>query len=209
MRTLELTGQQFGKLFVRGRADKNSDRTYWDCVCQCGNTRVVIGRNLMNGHTQSCGCYKVQRIVDTKTTHGCASTKTVRPPEYKVWKGMKDRCSNPNSSGYKRYGARGVRVSKDWEDFGKFFADMGSRPSPLHSIERIDNNKGYEKGNCRWATRVEQCNNRRTNRFLTIDGVTRTVAEWCKHIKVTSSYIYRLSEESALRYIKRKLQNDQ
>lgn len=99
-------------------------------------------------------------------------------PEYTVWSSMRDRCNRPANRNYHNYGGRGITVCERWARFRNFLEDMGARPSPEHEIDRIDNNGHYEPGNCRWATRSEQERNKRTNRHLTINGVTQTLTEW-------------------------------
>ena len=106
-------------------------------------------------------------------THGLSGT-----PEYRAWRAMKDRCFNPNYQHYSHYGGRGIGVCDRWLNLENFLADMGSRPSARHSLDRIDNNADYFPKNCRWSTRVEQENNKRSNRFITIGCVTLTIAQW-------------------------------
>jgi hypothetical protein len=111
-----------------------------------------------------------------KENHGLS-----RIPEYHVWDNIKSRCYDPANKCYSNYGARGIRVCPAWIDsFATFFSDMGSRPSPKHSIERIDNDGDYEPQNCRWATSREQARNRTTNRFITHNGETRCLADWAE-----------------------------
>lgn len=111
--------------------------------------------------------------------HGLCGFGKVKPPEYGVWANMKTRCYNPNHSSYKRYGGRGIVVCGAWIDsFPQFFKDMGPRPSSQHSIDRVNNNGNYEPSNCKWSTRKEQQNNTRTNRFITINGETKTASQW-------------------------------
>lgn len=101
--------------------------------------------------------------------------------EYSIWMNMRARCANPNSNRYEMYGGRGIRVCARWrEDFLNFLNDMGRRPSLDHSIDRMDNDGNYTPENCRWATRKEQCRNRRTSRFLSFRGEEKTLAEWCE-----------------------------
>lgn len=119
-------------------------------------------------------------------------------PEYKVWQDMKYRCESNVASGYERYGGRGIIVSELWnKSFQTFYKDMGKRPSDSHSLERINNDGNYEPGNCRWATRQEQASNRRSNRFFTMDGDTKTLKQWsdfydCKyktvHARIQAGY---------------------
>ena len=108
-----------------------------------------------------------------KTTHGMSKT-----PEYRAWYNMKDRCFNPNHKQYSDWGCRGITVYDRWLNFENFLADMGSRPTAKHSLDRIDNNADYSPENCRWSTRVDQQNNTRYNRLITIGNDTRTIAQW-------------------------------
>lgn len=114
------------------------------------------------------------------TTHRRCST-----PEYYAWQHMYARCYNPKHKEFKNYGARGVSVCGQWRDFNVFFADMGERPSPLHSLDRVDNNGNYGPENCRWATKSEQSNNKRTNRIIQHDGLALNVAQWARHLGLT------------------------
>lgn len=110
--------------------------------------------------------------------------------EYKVWRGMKTRCYNENEKAYPRYGGRGIKMSDSWRDsFESFFSDMGARPSDLHTIERVDNDRGYEKGNCVWATMLEQCRNRSSSLHISYEGETLTLSEWSRRTGVKESTI--------------------
>jgi lambda repressor-like predicted transcriptional regulator len=109
-------------------------------------------------------------------THN-ATHRLSKTPTYQTWMDMKQRCDNPKSVAYHNYGGRGITVCKRWYTFENFLSDMGSRPNG-YSIERIDNSKGYAKGNCRWATRKEQANNTRWNRLITFKRVTKTMMQW-------------------------------
>ncbi len=112
-------------------------------------------------------------------------------PEYVVWNGMRARCNNPQNPNYPRYGGRGIKVCKTWNaDFVAFLQDMGLRPSLKHSIERINNDGNYTKDNCRWATQTEQCNNRRSSRWLTVDGKEKTMADWSRVSGISISTIH-------------------
>ena len=111
--------------------------------------------------------------------------------EYSIWSGMRARCYNEKNPTYQRYGARGVRVCPEWrENFLNFLRDMGRRPSPDHSLDRINNNGNYEPGNCKWSTRQEQCRNRRSSRLITLGSVTKTQAEWSDETGISQGTIY-------------------
>lgn len=160
----DLTGQQFGKLTVVKRSDQQSVgiRVIWECRCDCGNMTLVATDSLRSKHTQSCGCFKFE----ARVTHGKSNT-----PEYHTWEAMLQRCFNPNSTHYEYYGAIGITVEdKRWMTFENFYADMGLKPAPEYTLDRIDNNKGYYKDNCHWATRLDQTHNRRSSaKYLILD----------------------------------------
>lgn len=153
---LDLTGQRFGSLVAVSRADDVLDsrgvrKGYWNCVCDCGNTTVVPASDLVRGHTKSCGHRRGE-------FHGLSKT-----PMYFVWKTMKQRCYNPNDKKYKDYGARGISICDEWlQSFGAFhdWAEQNGYQRGL-SIDRINVDGNYEPSNCRWATDVEQANNKR------------------------------------------------
>lgn len=118
---------------------------------------------------------KINKCITHGHTRGYKTSK-----EYNSWLSMKARCYNPNHEHFHFYGGRGIKICDRWlNSFENFLSDMGTAPSPTHSIDRIDNDGNYEQSNCRWLTHKEQCNNRRNNIYFTMDGITKTLAEWC------------------------------
>ena len=180
----DLTNKRFFRLRVIGRAKKKGSHLMWKCVCLCGKTKSVRGSHLKDGLIVSCGCYQREQSRLRNTIHGeCYS------PEWKSWSQMHSRCSNPNNADYKNYGGRGIKVCKRWAEFAPFLKDMKRRPSLGHTLERIKNHLGYFPKNCRWATKLEQARNKRTNRFVTVGEFTRCLGEWAQVSGISPSVI--------------------
>lgn len=154
-RVHDLTGQRFGKLVVIKPERNNGHGIEWICKCDCGNETVVRSDGLVTGHAKSCGCYNKELKRNYK--HGMYKTNI-----YKVWCGMKQRCNNPNNHEYNRYGGRGIKICKEWnedfEKFGKWALSHGYKQGL--QIDRINNNGNYEPSNCRFVTALENMHNR-------------------------------------------------
>ena len=167
---IDLTGQHFGRLTAVRDVGVDGHRSrLWLCLCDCGNEKVVSSGLLRNGKVQSCGClspgYRVRR-----------------DPIYLAWQSMLIRCTYPKTNGYKNFGGRGIVVCKRWHKFENFLADVGEHPGPGFTLDRIDVNGNYEPGNIRWSTLKAQANNRRNNVYITYQGETKTLTEWCEQL---------------------------
>ena len=158
----DLTGCTFGRLTViRRDLTRGTKKTYWLCQCICGQYKSVVKDNLLSGNTQSCGCYNSEAVRKRNTIHG-HNQQEGASPEYVTWCAMKNRCNNKNVDNYRFYGGRGIKICKRWdESFKQFLEDMGTKPSPEFTIDRIDVNGDYEPGNCRWADKETQFSNTR------------------------------------------------
>lgn len=180
----EMVGKVFGNLSVIEKdtvTDKFGHRTLWICRCVCGIVKSLPGGKIRSGELKSCGCLRKEQL----RTHGQADTD-----EYRIWRHVKGRTRSLTNNSYPDYGGRGITMSDEWFDsFETFYKDMGPRPSKEHSIERIENNKGYFKGNCKWATRTEQANNRRSSALYSYIGKTKTLADWCRELNLDPQLI--------------------
>lgn len=172
----ELKGMVFGRLTVIGRTEGKT--SYWRCLCVCGKAKDVRSAHLKKGLIRSCGCLnseasrgRIQKVIDANVKTGLSGS-----PTYQSWCCMKQRCLNPNTFAYKDYGGRGITFCERWQSFEAFFLDMGVKPKGT-TLERINNDGNYEPGNCKWATRREQQNNRRCSRLITINGTAMTIGQ--------------------------------
>lgn len=184
-----LLGTQFGKLVVIERAPNKKDGTaVWRCLCECGQERIIPGTSLRASRNKSCGCASPVFTAERMTTHGLSRSRT-----YRIWAGMKMRCSASASGKSRRlYYEKGITVCQEWQTFDGFLKDMGEAPPGL-SIDRIDGSKNYEPSNCRWATSKEQGNNTFANCRIKHNHQEQTLSEWAKYIGVKpNTLLYRL-----------------
>ncbi len=191
-----MIGKRFGKLTVVAEAERRNRSNRWECRCDCGGTTFANTGHLNAGNRSSCGCVVGGR---KNRTHGRSHS-----PEYKAWDGARSRCRNPKNSKYHLYGGRGIRMCDAWSaSFEAFFKDMGARPTPKHSLERLDSNGDYCPENCVWATAIQQNNNRSINRKLVCHGRIVTVAQASRatgipHATILSRLDSGKSDEEAL-----------
>jgi hypothetical protein len=176
MKFIDLSGKRFGRLKA---VSSVTGRQKWNCRCDCGESVQVFTTNLRRGLTRSCGCIN-REIGMKRITHGMSKSL-----EYRCWQAMLSRCLNPKNIGFHNYGGAGVRVCDRWRhSFENFLADMGEAPFAGASIDRKDNKGNYDPGNCRWATRQQQNNNKTSNRMIDIEGKTQSLAEWSRELGV-------------------------
>lgn len=188
------SGMMVGKLTVmelvrRHRTQTGQILNYWSCRCECGNSTEVTNRNLLSGHTLSCGCLKGKPII-----HGFARKGRVHR-FHMVWRNILARCQNPKNPSYRYYGGRGIFVCERWQKFENFRDDMFSGWQLGLTVERKDNNGPYSPTNCRWATKLEQSNNKTTSAFLEVDGLKLTYAQWQRETGVPQALIRQRHQE--------------
>lgn len=196
-RMVDESGKRYGRITVVSRSGTTSDgKVAWLCRCDCGNTTEVGGGHLRSGNTTSCGCYGIELLTKRNTKHGLFAASHAFTPEYNSWLKMRSRCNDPANPDYLLYGGRGIRVCKEWENsFEKFFAHVGKRPAAGYTIDRKNTDDNYEPGNVRWATAVQQQNNRRNNVELNLNGEKITYKQAASISSVTRKAIaYRLSK---------------
>lgn len=188
-RFTDLTGQTFERLFVESFAGVDQYKeSLWLCLCNCGNRKIIRRSNLKRGLTTSCGCYNLERTIETQVTHGHSKNKT-KSRELMSWQGTKARCSNPKATGYSNYGGRGITMCDRWKNsFSAFLEDMGPRPTGC-TLERVDNNGNYEPGNCAWIPKGNQSRNQRKSIRLTYKETTLVLKQWMRAINRSRLFI--------------------
>lgn len=182
-------GEVFGRLTTETDAYRKGKYLYVDVLCSCGKRKAVEQSSLRRGASLSCGCLSKELTAERSTTHGKRAD-----PIYAVWNAMLGRCHNPSNVQYKDYGGRGITVCPEWRTFPGFYADMGDPPFEGAMLERSENDLGYSKDNCVWATREEQNNNQRKNVRYEFNGKTQTLRQWARELDLNfatlSSRIY-------------------
>lgn len=186
---INIIGRRFGRLIVIEETDERTKcgEIKYRCKCDCGNEKIIAGTALRYGKSQSCGCILSESSAKRARSHGKSKTRL-----YKIWAGMKDRCTNPQRREYKDYGGRGITICGEWDDFQAFYIwSIENGYADNLSIDRIDNDGPYSPTNCRWATRKVQGNNTRSTVHITVDGETKNIGDWAAAVGVARSTISR------------------
>ena len=178
-------GDVFGRLTVTGSEYgirvSGAKKKLWICSCECGAIISVETGNLNTGNTRQCYMCAIESRANYRRKHSFSVAKagTIESKMYYTWLAMKRRCNNKSDKRYSRYGGRGIGVCSRWDnDFCLFLSDFGLPPSMDHQIDRVDNNKGYDELNCRWATRKQQANNKSNNKIILAFGLSMTQQQW-------------------------------
>lgn len=175
-----IAGDKIGRLTLISSFRGGEGHLYWNCICECGVKTTPRDTTLKYRKALSCGCLRLELLSITHREHGDSNK-----PEWLAWNSMIERCERKSHPAFKNYGLRGIKVCRRWRrSYPLFLADVGRRPSPSHSLNRIENDGNYEPGNVNWATRTEQARNRRSNRIIEIDGVRKTATEWANHFHI-------------------------
>lgn len=176
MKAKDISGQRFCRLVAVRRVENHPQykQARWLFKCDCGNDYTQFGYVVWHGMSKSCGCLKAE--TKSHFVHGLTGTT-----EHRSWCAMRARCTNPKDQAYHLYGGRGIFICERWKNFEAFYEDMGPKPSPLHSLDRIDANKGYSPENCRWADKKTQVRNRRKSNIYSHNGETKNLADWAEH----------------------------
>ena len=199
---VDKTNRRYGRLTVLKQDKTKTDAIYWVCKCDCGNYKSIKSSELHPGRIKSCGCLREEVLKrQQEQTHGEAKTRL-----YSIWRGMKKRCYQPTSAGYKNYGGRGITVYEDWlcsyENFRDWAYENGYEDGL--SLDRINVNENYTPSNCKFSTYYQQVNNKRTNRKITYKNIQLTVSQWCTLTEVPKTTFYRkikeLGEDAAVEW---------
>ena len=175
----KLIGKKFSRLTAINITHRTNGRTYYECKCDCGGTAIIMGKQLLNGKTKSCGCLWKEAVAISNSRENPVKKKF--PKEFRTWVQLRNRCQNNKNDSYQNYGGRGITVCNQWnESFYNFLSDMGMAPSSKHTIDRKNNNGNYEPDNCRWATVREQNNNKGDTILVEIQGKKQSLKAWCR-----------------------------
>jgi hypothetical protein len=196
-RFIDLTDQKFGRLTVKYRGENRCGHPTWYCECECGGHKEILGEHLRGGFINSCGCLQKEICGSVHRTHGQSRTKYSHRPDgtdntrpYLIWKNMRQRCGNPKNPNYDRYGGRGISVCDEWNDYIIFYEwAIQNGYSDKLTLERKDNDLGYDPSNCKWATHKEQMNNNSRSNMLTHNGRTQSITMWAEELNIKTQTI--------------------
>ncbi len=184
----DLAGRKFGRLTVLRALPERIQRSIaWECRCDCGTVVNVPATKLLLGRKRSCGCLAKEVAAESHANHGHKRGGKISKT-YNAWAAMRDRCTNPRNSRWADYGGRGITVCSEWLTFDNFLRDMGEAPAGT-SLDRIDNERGYEPGNCRWATPDRQARNRRDTTFIEFRGEKLSISDWSERTGIDTHTI--------------------
>ena len=182
MYKVDMKGKRYGRyVVIRYMGENKRHESLWECKCDCGNIKVIPGIRLRKGGALSCGCLHKDEMIKRQTTHGLSHTRI-----HDIWKELKQRCTNKSNSKYKYYGEKGITVCDEWSNsFINFYNwSIENGYNDTLTIDRIDSSKGYDPSNCRWVSYKVQNNNKSDNKRYIIDGVNKTLSEWCQDYQV-------------------------
>lgn len=186
----DIAGQHFGRLIVLGPTQYRHHKLMWLCSCSCGNMTEVAASDLCTRNTKSCGCLNAEKILSRKK-----SDKITEHPLYRTWSNIKTRCMNSRNQAYHRYGECGIDICDEWKDsfliFCEYVSKLENYRAKGFSLDRIDNEQGYQPGNLKWSTAIEQARNRRDNRVISYSGKAQTIAAWAEEIGIKYQTLWR------------------
>lgn len=188
MKKLDVTGQKYGRLLAVELAKPGLNGTFWRFICDCGANHVANLSLVRYGSIKSCGCLQKEKA--SEAGRKSATHKMSHSCEWRIWAGMRSRCRSSANSNFPNYGGRGIKVCERWQIFDNFYADMGQRPSQLHTIDRIDNDGDYEPSNCRWATAEEQAHNRCNSILIDLAGEKIALSEGARRLGIPYQTAY-------------------
>ena len=195
-------GEKYGRLTVtRMIVGKVNGQCLLEASCECGAIKIYTRGNLARGNTKSCGCFRREFVMESKTTHGKTGSR-----EYRIWTNMKERCNRPSCDSFKYYGARGISVCKRWMKFHNFYEDMGDCPTGM-SIERMNSNDNYRPENCKWATSSEQAITKRNAKLIEHNGEILTVCQLARRLGIHHSTFIDALKHDTLDGILKRLVN--
>lgn len=190
---IDLTGVTINGIYVESFAytgSGKSKKAHWNCICHCGNRFIAESEHLRTGHTRSCGCYKREQLRDRVTKHG-ATANYKKDRLYTIWRDMRKRCRNPNTTSSKNYVDRGIKVCEMWDNSYLVFRDwaLANGYNDTLTIERINNDGNYCPENCKWIPRSKQNQNKRNTRYIEYKGVNKPFVVWCDELGLSKSKI--------------------